>query len=433
MCVGAVFTVLMLYSAMQITFDYNYLNMEPVGLTSIKLQDEMEAEFDVTPDFALVTTPSLEEARNITETVKKLKMIGMVTSISEYVPSQEQQQKRVPHIQKIQDRLTNNRTIAPFSENLLEDLYAELYRVEDNVIELAQLAYLGGQDKVDEKCKQLIGDLEDPANVTMISRLIKQLKADQAGTVRNLNQFQGYYEPHLRSTALEMASTEPVTIKDLPPNIIKRFASHDGDNFLLTIYPKEGVWKNIEFLERFTHQMQKIEERVTGIPTIFYILIGIIAKDGRIAAILTLIVVFGLLLWDFKNLKFTIMAMVPLVVGAIWMVGIMQLIGQQLTMLNVIVIPLILGIGIDDGVHLLHRYRVEGAGKIGAVFTSTGKAVMLTSLTTMLAFGSLLFATYRGLGSMGSALFIGVGTCFLTSILILPALLKITEKSIATR
>ncbi len=428
LCVGTVFTILMLISALQITFDYNYLNMEPVGLTSIKLQDEMEEEFDVTPDFALVTTPSVAEARRITETVKKLKMIGMVTSISEYVPSQEQQQKRIPHIQEIQDSLIKNRTIVPFSEEQLEDLHTELYRVEDNVIELAQLAYLGGQDKVDEKCRQLIGDLEDPANVTMISRLATQLKTDQSRTANNLNQFQEYYEPHFRQTALGMASIIPVTVKDLPLNILKRFVSHDGDNFLVTIYPKEGVWKNIVFLERFTHQMQKIEERVTGIPSIFYILIGIIAKDGRIAATLTLMVVFGLLLWDFRNLKLTLMAMVPLLIGAIWMVGIMQLIGQQLTMLNVIVIPLILGIGIDDGVHILHRYRVEGPGKIKTVFTSTGKAVMLTSLTTMLAFGSLIFATYRGLGSMGSALFIGVGTCFLTSIFILPALLKLAEK-----
>ena len=430
--IGAAFTILMFYSALQITFDYNYLNMEPVGLTSIKLQDEMEEEFDVTPDFALVTTPSVEEARRITETAKKLKMIGMVTSISEYIPSEEQQKKRIPHIQEIQDSLTANQSIAPFLEDQLEDLYAELYRVEDNVIELAQLAYLGGQDKVDEKCRQLIGDLEDPGNVTMIARLVKRLKVDQERTASNLDRFQNHYEPHLRQTALGMASTKPITFDDLPTNILKRFTSQDGDSFLVTVYPKEGVWKNIEFLERFTHQMHKIEKRVTGIPSIFYILIGIIAADGRIAATLTLMVVFGLLLWDFRNLKLTLLAMVPLMVGAIWMVGIMQLIGQQLTVMNVIVLPLILGIGIDDGVHILHRYRAEGAGNIRTVFTSTGKAVMLTSLTTMLAFGSLIFATYRGLGSMGSALFIGVGTCFLTSIFILPALLKLVEKKSQT-
>ena len=174
--------------------------------------------------------------------------------------------------------------------------------------------------------------------------------------------------------------------------------------------------------------MQQIDERVTGMPSIFYILMGIIAKDGRNAAGLTVAVVFLLLLWDFKSARFALLAMVPLVAGAIWMVGIMWLCDLQLTLVNVIGVPLILGIGIDDGVHLLHRYRAEGPGQIETVFTSTGKAVLLTSLTTMLAFGSLVFATYRGLGSMGIALFIGVGTCFLTSLLLLPALISWSEK-----
>jgi predicted RND superfamily exporter protein len=425
---GLIVTALLLYSALQITFDYNYLNMEPVGLTSIKLQDEMEEEFDVTPDFVLVTTSSIEEARRITEAAKDLKMIGMVTSISEYVPSADQQRKRIPHIQEIHDSLANNRKLSSLAEDNLQQFYDELYRVEDNVIELAQLAYLGGQDKVDQKCKEIVGDLENTENKTMISLLIDKLDADRTKTVRNLNLFQEHYEPNLRRIAMGMASTASITVDDLPKNIVNRFASHDGEKFLLTIYPKEGVWKNIVFLERFTRQMQKLDERVTGIPSIFYILMGIIAKDGKIAATLTIAVVFLLLLWDFRNLKFTMLAMVPLVVGVVWMVGCMRLFGLQLTMVNVVGIPLILGIGIDDGVHILHRYRVEGAGNIGTVFTSTGKAVMLTSLTTMLAFGSLVFATYRGLGSMGIALFIGVGTCFLTSITILPALLGLLEK-----
>jgi uncharacterized protein len=102
----------------------------------------------------------------------------------------------------------------------------------------------------------------------------------------------------------------------------------------------------------------------------------------------------------------------------------MALTGIQLTLLNIIALPLIVGIGIDDGVHIIHRYRVEGEAAIGTVFASTGKAVIITSFTTMLSFGSLVFATYRGFGSMGLALFIGVGMCLLASLIVLPALLK---------
>jgi len=424
---ATIVTALLFYSALNITFDYNYLNMEPVGLTSIKLQHEMEQEFHVTPDFAMITAASVEEARRISETAKDLKMIGMVTSISEYVPSLEQQQRRTPHVQEIREHLEHNRKLTPLAENEIGQLFDELYRLEDNVIELAQLTYLGGQDKVDEKCRELVGDLEDPENKTMIASLIDRLSADGAKTVGNLNLFQNQYEPYFRQAALGMASLERIDVNSLPQNILDQFVSKDGSKYLVTLYPKESVW-NLAFLERFTAQMQKLDRRVSGMPLVFYVLIQIIGKDGKIAAILTIIVVFLLLLWDFKKIHLAILAMVPLIIGAIWMVGTMHLLGLQLTLVNLMGLPLILGIGIDDGVHILHRYRIEGRGKIRTVFTSTGKAVMLTSLTTMLAFGSLVFATYRGLGSLGIALFIGVGTCFLTSVIILPALLGLMEK-----
>ena len=91
-------------------------------------------------------------------------------------------------------------------------------------------------------------------------------------------------------------------------------------------------------------------------------------------------------------------------------------------------LPLILGIGIDDGVHIVHRWRREGRGSVQTVFSSTGKAILLTSLTTMLAFGSMVFSIWRGYGSLGIALVIGVGACFLTTVLILPGIIGWVER-----
>jgi len=223
-----------------------------------------------------------------------------------------------------------------------------------------------------------------------------------------------------------MASLENINLNNLSKNILDQYVNKSGDKYLVTIYPKESVW-NLPFLERFTGQMKKLDERVTGMPSVFYVLMNIIAKDGKKAAGLTIMVVFLLLLWDFKKLRLALLAMIPLIVGVVWMVGTMHLFGLQLTLVNLMGVPLILGIGIDDGVHILHRYRTEGLGKIRTVFSSTGKAVMLTSITTMLAFGSLVFATYSGLGSLGIALFLGVGACSLPSVLFLHALLGLLE------
>ena len=106
----------------------------------------------------------------------------------------------------------------------------------------------------------------------------------------------------------------------------------------------------------------------------------------------------------------------------------MGLTGIQFTLLNIMAIPLIIGIGIDDGVHVLHRYKIEGLSSMNTVFRSTGKAITISSLTTMLAFGSLVFATFRGYGSMGLAMFIGVGMCLLATVTLTPAILAISER-----
>jgi predicted RND superfamily exporter protein len=91
-------------------------------------------------------------------------------------------------------------------------------------------------------------------------------------------------------------------------------------------------------------------------------------------------------------------------------------------------LPLIIGIGIDYGVHIVHRWRIEGSKKVNQIFASTGKAIFLTSITTMLAFGSLVFSIWRGFGSLGGAMFIGVGACFLSTAIILSGIIGLLER-----
>jgi len=144
--------------------------------------------------------------------------------------------------------------------------------------------------------------------------------------------------------------------------------------------------------------------------------------------LLTLVVVFLLLTADFHNPLHSLMAMIPLAIGIFWMIGIMKISGMMLTVMNIMAFPLIIGIGIDDGVHIMHRWRHEGKSNIWTVFSSTGKAILLTSLTTMLAFGSLVFSIWRGFGQLGGALFIGVATCFLTTVIILSGIFGLLER-----
>jgi predicted RND superfamily exporter protein len=151
-------------------------------------------------------------------------------------------------------------------------------------------------------------------------------------------------------------------------------------------------------------------------------------EKGRVAVLIGAIAIMLFLYLDFRSLKYALLAMVPLAVGTVWMLGMMAAMGMKLNMINVMCLPLILGIGIDDGVHVLHRYRREGKGSVPAVLKYTGRAIILTSLTTMIGFGSMALASHRGMASMGQVLFLGVGACFLSSAFVLPAIITVLER-----
>ncbi len=410
--------------ASQITFDQNYMNIEPEGLTTILLQDTILHKFDLSMDYAMVLSDTPEESFALAKTIRKLPSIAMVEDIGLYLPPSFEQKERMPLVEKIYKTMKNQKIRRTFTSHNLDILKKEVDRLQMNVMEIQDMAYLGGQDKVENKCSELVGD-PDMASVSIIQALLETLENTSA---RQYVKLQQTFAPMYQAGVLSMANTEKIQMKDLPASILDRYSNKDRSQFLLTAYPSGNIWKDAEFLKRFVTDLERETDRATGMPPVFLALIDIIGRDGRISMLLTVCVVFVLLLIDFRNAKYALMAMVPLITGLIWMVGLMKLTGQQFTVMNVMGLPMILGIGIDDGVHVVHRWIAEGKTNLKTVFASTGKAILLTSLTTMLGFGSLIFSVWRGFGHLGAALFVGVAACFITTILFLPAVLGWMKK-----
>ena len=410
--------------AVNMSVDYNYLNMEPVGLESIKLQEELIEAFDLSSDFVMFTTDNLEDTRALTRQAREMETTGWVESISDYLPDSDGLEEQYRFLQDLRRNLENREIRKQMSSHDMNMYRKEMERLEANIIELQDLAFLGGQDKVYDKAIKLVGEAGDSLDRGNITQFINAL--DTGLTKIELTYFQQQFSKAFKSTIIEMANTEPLTLDNLPSEIKNRFTGKSGNIFIINVYPEKNIWEDSRFLYRFTDEATELSEKATGLPPIFVELMDIMSKDGKKATYLAIIAVFLVLLLDFRSLKYALVGMVPLIFGAIWMTGLMEISGLKFTMMNILAVPLIIGIGIDDGVHILHRWKIEK--NLDIVYRSTGKAILLTSLTTMLGFGSLWFATYRGLGSMGIALFIGVGTCFLATLFIIPAILGLQNK-----
>jgi hopanoid biosynthesis associated RND transporter like protein HpnN len=418
---GFVLSGVLLYQTLQVQFDHNYLNMEPEGIPSVVLQDTIVQAFDLSPDFAMVTAGSIDESYMIAEKARALPAFGMVENIADICPPEHVQQDRQPHVFSIQRSVASSSTQRPVNRQTLLRLSEELHRLDMNIYELSQFAYIGGQDRVDAACTRIIGDLdaENPQNeIRALINLIKTVPH----AARTLSTFQSYYMPLLRSRVYSMANPVFITLDDVPEHIKNRYMNDAGNQFLVTIYGRQHIW-DMKYLRQFSDQLARVEPRATGTPPMFIRLIDYIGKDGLRSTALTLVIVLLLLWVDFRSLRLALLGITPLILGGIWMVGILKTFGMMLTMVNVCGIPMIVGIGIDDGVHLLHRYKYEGFDRTSVVLRSTGKAILLTSLTTMVGFGCLMIAKYRGFISLGALLVIGVAACFVTTTLFIPAII----------
>jgi len=148
----------------------------------------------------------------------------------------------------------------------------------------------------------------------------------------------------------------------------------------------------------------------------------IFSREAPRALLLGLIVVFVLLLVDFRSLRLTAIALGQLLCGVVLMLGVMKLADIHLNYVNAFVATMILGVGIDYSIHLVHRMSLTG-GKVEAGLLETGKAVVIAALTNIAAFGTLTLGAYPALRSFGQVAVIGSLTCLFTALTLVPAIM----------
>jgi predicted RND superfamily exporter protein len=157
-----------------------------------------------------------------------------------------------------------------------------------------------------------------------------------------------------------------------------------------------------------------------------YEFVDILLRGYRNAAVLAFVVIVILVLIDFRGTRATAFSILPLLVGMAWMLGAMGLFGLRFNPANVLTLPLMVGIGVAYGIYVVQRYREDHSAELYR--KSTGRAVVLSALTTIVAFASLIFGKHRGIQSLGLVMSIGVAACLLASLALLPALLELARR-----
>jgi hypothetical protein len=229
------------------------------------------------------------------------------------------------------------------------------------------------------------------------------------------------------------STTEPIPVEHVPEFLSRQFTDKNGEiGRFVIIYPSVGLSDGRNSIA-FSEDVGTI---TTGDGSTFHAgSSSIVAADmlrlmraetpWMVGA--TFVIVLLLMFVNFGSVRWTLLAVVPLVVGVLWMLFLVEVFGLRLNFYNMIVMPAVLGIGNDAGVHMVHRYRELGPGSIRAVLRSTGEHVTMGSLTTMLGFAGLLLSFHPGLESIGHLAIVGIGSTLAAALIFLPALLQWLE------
>ena len=231
----------------------------------------------------------------------------------------------------------------------------------------------------------------------------------------------------------DLLDVKRLSVEDLPENLLRKFETIDGSQayfaqILPSVQLRDG--KNAIAFAEDSHEIHTESGKVfysSSANIIFADMLRLMLRDSPRAISLTVIVVFLIVLTDFRSLRSALLVIFPLTCGTVWMCGSLYLQDLKLNFYNMVALPTIIGMGIDNGVHLYHRYREEGPGSMPVVIRSTGGAMFISMLTTMIGFFGLMMATHPGLNSIGRLALIGLLTCFVAAVLVLPAILEVLE------
>lgn len=287
------------------------------------------------------------------------------------------------------------------------------------------------ESQVVDDCKSILSHIPaDQDEKLVILRDMRQLLEDSA--LDFLNEDQKKEMEKFKNQFTD----KKITLEDLPEEIIRNYREKDGQlGKIVYVYPtdKAPLWngKNlIRFADIIRENKLPTGETLTasGTAVIFADLLRAVAHDGPLATGLAFLAVFLVVALLFREKRGILFIMGTLLFGVLWMMGLVALFNIKLNFFNFIAIPITFGIGVDYGVNIYQRYKLEGKGSLPKVIQTTGGAVALCSLTTLIGYATLIIAKTKALVSFGWIAILGELGCLACALVFIPALVTRLEK-----
>jgi len=393
-------------------FDENIINMRNPHTESVQAFNDLLSQSGMaSPWFINAVAPDLESAQRLADRLNDLESVAHTVTLRDYVPAQQAEKREI-----LAD-------IGYFFPPAISSGDPPVRKsVEEQIDALRELhAYLGhtgavlGDSPLRDSMRALRAELE---------RFLEKVEGDgDAETaLANLQTvlLSGFADQMKRlRNALEPSE---VALADLPAPLVARMIAADG-SARVQIYPRESLIDEMAF-SQFVAEVQEIAPNAAGV-AINLVGFADATKSSFRQALISALIAIAVLLWMlWRQFVDVVLVLAPLILSSLLTCAAMVLLDLPFNFANVIVIPLLLGVGANSGIHLVHRAKYITRDGEELLATTTARAVFYSALTTAVSFGTLAFSSHRGMASLGIVLTIGMILTIVCTLVVLPALLE---------
>lgn len=390
----------------QLSFDSNPINLrDPNSQSVIAFKKLLRSQTD-SPFATSALADSLAHADELAAHFAKLPSVHEAITLSSMVPDRQDEKLEI---------IDNLNLIMPVQLNR----FSEAQEASDTRAALVKLR---------DTLQNAVGQPQAAVDLTVLDKLRRDVDEFVAYADAQPNPADVY--ARLEDSVLKLLpetmlilrdglSASAFGIDDLPPEVKSQWASADGV-YRVLVLPKQDL-NNPEYLKQFVKDILDSYPKVFGLP-IGDVTSGQAIVDAFIEAFSgALAMIVLLLLVVTRCLKTTILIVTPLLLAALLTGAFNVWLHNPFNFANIIVLPLLLGMGVDSGIHIVHRLQHQ-EDRNRLLQTSAARGVFYSALTTLCSFSSLAFNTHAGTASMGLLLAIGISLTIVCSMLVLPAM-----------
>lgn len=405
-----------LFAASRLKFDFNALQLLPAGAESTVYQLRMQEESDFQMTAAVVTADDPGRLREKVALIRRLPTVSRVDSLTDLLP--EKREEKAALIAGFRPYLSGLEIRPDLPGGTADGYRAALQELLSGLEEAQDLAFAGGR-------REIVAALED--NRAELAALREYFAPGRAaGAGEGTDRFEAALFRDLAGLSrlvAEWLEAEPPDESSFSPEFLGRFKSDSG-TYAAYVFPAGSIWE-VDFLDEFVVELKAVAPGTTGFPVTHQLTSRLIVSSLVQALLYAGGIILVLLALEYRRPVPVFLTLIPLVLGMLWVQGAFYLLGRDYDFASMPGLPLLLGLGIVYGIHLVSRWLENPRVSAFAAAATSGRGVAFAALTTMASLFGLVFSRHQGVVSFGILILFGIFAALLAALFVLPAVIDL--------